>query len=215
MQRKPETLLSPARRRFVLGATGAVLAAPLSAWALDRTPAQTEGPFYPDKMPSDLDADLVRVAGKDAQAMGTVAHVMGRVTDLDGRPLSGALVEIWQCDANGRYLHTADRRDPPPRDGNFQGYGKLVTEFDGSYRFRTIRPVVYPGRTPHIHFAVRAPGRRDLVTQLYIKGEPNNLRDGPFRGLSASDQALVMAEFAKAPEIEAGAERAIWNIAIG
>ena len=203
------------RRALVLGGLVGLAGLPPLAAALDRTPPQTEGPFYPDLLPLDLDADLVRVSGKPAQAMGTVAHVLGRVTDTDGRPIAGALVEIWQCDANGRYLATGDRRDPPPRDGNFQGFGKLITGADGAYRFRTIRPVIYPGRAPHIHFAVRAPGRRDLITQLYIAGEPANARDGVFRGLSPAQQALVAAAFRPAPELEPGAERADWTIVVG
>ncbi len=216
MLRKPGTPAPIGRRQLVLGGlVGLATLSPLAAAALERTPAQTEGPFYPDMLPSDLDADLVRVVGKATEALGTVAHVAGRVTDSEGRPIVGALVEIWQCDANGRYLATGDRRDPPPRDGNFQGYGKLVTGADGAYRFRTIRPVLYPGRAPHIHFAVRSPGRRDLITQLYIEGERANANDGPFRGLSAAQQALVSAAFRPAPEIEPRAQKAEWNIVLG
>jgi protocatechuate 3,4-dioxygenase beta subunit len=116
------------------------------------------------RFPEDVDNDLVVVRGAQTRAVGVVTHVMGRVVDTDGRPLSGATVEIWQCDAHGRYLHPADTGDQP-RDSAFQGYGRVSSGPDGAYHFRTIRPVAYPGRTPHIHFAVSAPGRRRLITQ--------------------------------------------------
>jgi protocatechuate 3,4-dioxygenase beta subunit len=141
------------RRLILIGAAtavGAILQPKLlHAAGLVLTPRQTEGPFYPVELPTDRDSDLVRVTGADAQAMGQVAHVMGRVLDPRGRPVPGALVEIWQCDANGRYLHPGDRGGP--RDLRFQGYGQALTEAGGGYHFRTIRPVPYPGRTPHIH----------------------------------------------------------------
>jgi len=146
------------------------------------TPAQATGPFYPVQFPTDVDNDLVVLRGSDARAQGTVTHIMGRVLGADGRPIAGAQVEIWQCDANGRYLHPGDRGSRP-RDAAFQGYGRAVAAADGSYRFRTIRPVSYPGRTPHIHFAVRAPGRTDLVTQMYVAGEPLNERDSLYASL--------------------------------
>jgi protocatechuate 3,4-dioxygenase beta subunit len=96
------------------------------------------------------------------------------VLGLDGRPLPDAVVEIWQCDSRCRYLHPGDRGGP--RNGAFQGYGRIRTGADGAYRFRTIRPIAYPGRTPHIHFAVAAPGRKALITQMYVAGEPLNAR---------------------------------------
>ena len=150
-----------ARRRLVLAGPAALAgaAAPsvLRAADLLLTPPQTEGPFYPVELPSDRDADLVRVTGADARAMGTVTHVTGRVLDRASRPLPGVLVEIWQCDANGRYRHPLERGGRP-LDPGFQGYGRALTDKGGGYRFRTIRPVPYPGRTPHIHFAINQNG---------------------------------------------------------
>jgi protocatechuate 3,4-dioxygenase, beta subunit len=176
------------RRRFVLSglaATGAlILPGALSAQqaALVATPQQSAGPFYPVKFPPDIDSDLVVLRGSAARAEGTVTHVMGRVLGLDGKPIPNATVEIWQCDAGGRYIHPGDTGGRP-RDRAFQGYGRTVSDADGAYRFRTIKPVPYPGRTPHIHFAVRAPGRRELITQMYVAGEPQNEGDFLYRSI--------------------------------
>jgi protocatechuate 3,4-dioxygenase, beta subunit len=176
------------RRRFVLSglaATGAlILPGALSAQqaALVATPQQSAGPFYPVKFPPDIDSDLVVLRGSAARAEGTVTHVMGRVLGLDGKPIPNATVEIWQCDARGRYIHPGDTGGRP-RDRAFQGYGRTVSDADGAYRFRTIKPVPYPGRTPHIHFAVRAPGRRELITQMYVAGEPQNEGDFLYRSI--------------------------------
>src|ERR1700674_4672216 len=155
-------------------------AASFSLWARPRTieaatlpltPAQTAGPFYPVTLPRDSDNDLIQVAGNNAAARGTVTYLAGRVLDVDGRPVSGARVEIWQCDANGRYHNVRDERAGPPLDENFQGYGQTATDGTGGYRFVTIRPVSYPGRTPHIHFAVSGPGFPRFITQMYVAGE--------------------------------------------
>jgi len=179
MIRRPAVHLS--RRTLLAGAalSTASLLVPerLAAAALVPTPGQTEGPFYPVEFPPDMDNDLVRIAGQGAQALGQVTHITGRVSDMRGQPQRGAVIEIWQCDANGIYRH--------PRAGGqgridhaFQGYGRTQVDEQGAYRFRTIRPMPYPGRTPHIHFAVHVPGRGRLVTQMYIDGETQNARDG-------------------------------------
>jgi protocatechuate 3,4-dioxygenase beta subunit len=116
------------------------------------------------------------------------------VLALDGAPVADALVEIWQCDANGRYIHSEDR-GRRPRDRGFQGYGKTRSARDGGYRFRTIKPVAYPGRAPHIHVAVTAPGHKPLVTQLYVEGAPQNGRDFLRSLLSAEEMAAVTVPF--------------------
>ena len=165
------------RRDLLAVIAGAAALAPVRALgALAPTPAQSRGPFYPDRLPLDRDNDLVQVEGHLDLARGEITDLIGRVLDADGEPLGGALVEIWQCDANGRYIHRGDSGGRP-RDPGFQGYGRFETGPDGGYRFRTIRPVPYPGRAPHIHFAVQAPGRRPLVTQMYVDGAPENARD--------------------------------------
>lgn len=168
------------RRRRLIGslAAGAGLLpnVPAALAALLITAPQTRGPFYPRELPLDADNDLVKVAGRSALARGEITDLTGRVMDARGRAVAGAVVEIWQCDANGRYHHPRDRRDAP-LDENFQGYGSFVADADGRYRFRTIKPVAYPGRAPHIHFAVKAPGAEPFVTQMYAAGAPENARD--------------------------------------
>jgi protocatechuate 3,4-dioxygenase beta subunit len=188
-------------RRFLIrtgvsALTLGLTSAPLPAWAaqLLRTPRQTRGPFYPTEIPLDHDNDLVTVAGQPGLAKGAIANVVGRVVDESGRPLRQARVEIWQCDVNGRYRHPWDRRDVP-LDPSFQGYGHVVTGTDGAYRFRTIKPVPYPGRAPHIHFAISGPGFEPLVTQLYVAGAPENASDGVLNGIrdAKARQSLVVA----------------------
>ena len=165
------------RRRWLGGAAAVGLSlATARAAGLVKTPRQTTGPFYPYDHALESDADLVRVGGRDTLAKGVIAHLGGVVKDHRGRPVPGAEVEIWQCDANGRYHHPRDRRNAP-LDQNFQGYGRSRTGSDGGYRFRTIRPVAYPGRAPHIHFVIRGPGFEPFVTQMYVQGAPENAGD--------------------------------------
>ncbi len=166
------------RRTFVVTAASVAVfgGAPKARASSDPipTPRQSAGPFYPNTIPPDSDADLISVAGRSERAKGTVTNLAGRILDPRGRPVSGALVEIWQCDALGSYHHP---RDGGGRDPNFQGYGRTESGGDGGYGFRTIRPVAYPGRTPHIHFAVSAVDFPRLTTQMYVAGEPRNDRD--------------------------------------
>lgn len=186
------------RRALLVGATSALAAqavAPIARAAspLVVTPGQTEGPFYPLTLPADMDSDLVRVKGQAAQAIGTVTHVSGRILDRHGEPVRGAMVEIWQCDAHGIYNHPGDSGQRR-RDAAFQGYGRVEVDAGGRYAFRTIRPVAYPGRTPHIHFKVHAPGVGRLTTQMYVYGERQNATDGVLNGIRdrrARDSVIV------------------------
>src|SRR5881628_1125190 len=155
---------------LTLGARGAF------ADQLVRTPRQTEGPFYPDKLPLDTDNDLVIVNDALTPAVGQVTYLSGRILDEQGQPVRSALVEIWQVDGNGVYLHSGSS-NREKRDGNFQGFGRFLTGSSGEYLFRTVKPVPYPGRTAHIHFAVKLKGRDKFTTQCYGKGEPENERD--------------------------------------
>lgn len=211
-------------RRRMLGASAVGLAGlvlpgifrPLAAEALPPTPAQTPGPFYPLSYPADSDNDLVHVSGRSEPASGVVTRIAGRVLDRDGHPVTGARVEIWQCDANGRYHHVRDDRADRPRDDNFQGYGRTVTDGSGGYHFLTIRPVPYPGRTPHIHFAVLAGGRQPFVTQMYVAGEPGNDRDQLLRSISdpaARDRIIVALQ--PAPAIGRDALAGAFDIVLG
>ncbi len=163
------------------------------------TPSAMEGPFYPTPAMrfADADNDLVKIAGQVTEAGGEIVVLKGRVLDAEGAPVAGARIEIWQCDANGRYLHTGDSgRSRPARDGAFQGFGHVVTGDDGAYAFRTIKPVAYPGRTPHIHVKVFPPGgRATLTTQFYIDGHPLNAGDFLWRRMSAVEQAAVAMAF--------------------
>jgi len=182
------------RRRVVLGGSAALLSAPLAAAQRALTPSQMLGPFYPVTPPLHKDNDLTLVEDSSVRADGQISDLSGRVLDMDGQPLAGLRVEIWQCDANGRYRHPRDRSDVEA-DPNFQGFGHTVTDAEGRYRFRTIRPVPYPGRTPHIHAAVIQEGARPFVTQIYVAGEPLNLRDGLFMRVPEALRPLLLADF--------------------
>ncbi len=156
------------------------------------TPSQTEGPFYPVALPADSDFDLLR-NGSLSYSKGQACWVEGAVTDLQGKPVAGAQVEIWQCDEAGHYHHPGDGSRA---DKAFQGFGKVVVSADGRYRFRTIRPVAYSGRTPHIHVKVRLGSRELLTTQLYVQGDPHNARDFLWRNLrDEADRAALTAAF--------------------
>ena len=206
------------RRRLMVGAaTLAAMRAVPAAAALSSTPGQTEGPFYPLELPLDSDNDLIRVEGRPERASGTILHLGGRVLDPEGRPVRGARVEIWQCDAFGVYHHPGDRGGPA--DPDFQGFGATEVTDDGAYRFRTIEPVPYPGRTPHIHFKIAGPGFEPLTTQMYVAGRPQNERDFLYRRLDPKARDLVTVKLVPAPDLEpsakSGAKRASFEIVLG
>lgn len=189
-------LPSATRRRLSAGilglaATGWVIRAQAQDARLHPTPRVSEGPFYPDRMPTDTDFDLLK-NGTTPYGKGQAVWLTGLVTDTAGVPVKGAAVEIWQCDMDGHYLHSSfDAKSPK----EFQGFGRTVADSEGRYRFRTIRPAIYAGRTPHIHVKVWV-GKRDvLTTQLFVQGDPGNARDFLWRNLSAADQQSVAVAF--------------------
>jgi len=180
------------------------------------TPPQTEGPFYPTSFPADLDNDLVQVRGQAARAMGTVLHLKGRVLGRGGKPASGALVEIWQSDSHGIYDHPRQSgRDK--RDLAFQGYGRMMADAQGSYSFRTLKPVAYPGRTPHIHLKVATGSGAMLTSQFYIAGEPQNERDGLYRAAARdpAQRTRIDMKLEPANGLEAGALATSMDIVVG
>ncbi len=204
-------------RRLLLGAglglAGLAAMAP-AARALVATPRQTPGPFYPARIPLDHDNDLIQVTGRGARAEGIPLQLFGRVLTESGRAVPGARVEIWQCDAFGFYHHPRDRGGRA--DPNFQGYGRMAVDAEGAYRFRTIRPVSYPGRTPHIHVAVSGPGFEPLITQMYVAGEPGNESDGILNRIrDPQARASVMVDLVAAPELEPGGLAGEFDIVLG
>ena len=206
-------------RRGFLGALslGAAAFATRSAFAeeLVRTPRQTEGPFYPDKLPLDTDNDLIIVNDSITPAVGEITHLSGRIVDAAGNPIRNALVEIWQVDGKAVYLHTRDS-SVKKRDTNFQGFGRFLTGSSGEYYFRTIKPVPYPGRTPHIHFKIKKSGKEVLTTQCYIKGHPGNERDGIWQEIpKGSARDAVTIEFAGLKDSKIGELAAKFDIVIG
>lgn len=176
------------RRLFLLAPLIALLPrAAGAAPALIATPRQALGPFYPLRPDSAAGNDLGVADGQERSAgkpQGTPLTIVGRVLDAGGRPQSGVLLEIWQTNAHGRYHHPHDD-SPQPLDPGFRGYGRATTGADGRYRFATIEPVAYPGRTPHVHFRLSRAGRELLVTQMYLPGPAGagNDRDGLFMAI--------------------------------
>ncbi len=187
----------PVLRRRLLTAAAALIAAPvfirgvLAQESRRLTPSQTEGPFYPVALPADSDFDLL-AQGSTRYTQGQASWLEGVVTDRVGRPVRDAVVEIWQCDEQGHYHHPGGggRADPA-----FQGFGRASVGSDGDYRFRTIRPAKYSGRTPHIHVKVKLGKRELLTTQLYVAGDPGNERDFLWRSLSAADRDAITVPF--------------------
>jgi len=181
------------RRRLLCG----IVALPVTGLAaIDSTPSAAEGPFYPlaGMRFDDIDSDLVKVAGKVALAGGEIVTLAGRVLEASGTPVAGARIEIWQCDVNGRYLHRGDRGGAA-RDDGFQGFGHDISKADGAYAFRTIKPVPYAGRTPHIHVKVLIDNRERLTTQFYLPDHPGNARDWLYQRIAVHSRERVTMRF--------------------
>lgn len=214
-----DSLFTPSRRMF-LGTLGACLFTTRGLFAeqLMHTPPLTEGPFYPDKLPLDTDNDLIIINNSLTPAVGQITHLTGRVLSESGSPIKDATVEIWQCDAKQVYLHTADSIPKArQRDKNFQGFGRFTTGSKGEYRFRTIKPVPYPGRpAPHIHFKIKKGDRELLTTQLFIRGHQGNKRDGVYQDIrDLVDRELVLVDFKRIKDSKVGELSANFDIILG
>jgi protocatechuate 3,4-dioxygenase beta subunit len=206
------------RRVMQAGALGlaAFVTPGVFAEALMQTPRMGEGPFYPDKLPLDTDNDLIKISDSVTPAVGQITHLGGRILDRKGNPVRNALIEIWQCDTNGAYLHSrsANRKD---RDSHFQGYGRFLTSKSGEYYFRTIKPVAYPGRTPHIHVKISRNDETLLTTQVFNDNEiERNIRDGLFRRLKTQEQrGALLANFKPMKDSKIDELIASWDAVLG
>ncbi len=192
-------------RRLLIAGAAATLATPALAQTRTRLPAMTDGPFYPPaawrKRWEDWDADLTqtRRGSQTLQARGETLGLELSVADSQGKIIDGAEVEIWQCDVLGSYRHPSVRDSASERDDGFQGFGSARSGADGALSFKTIKPVVYPGRTPHIHIKLRHAAFGEVTSQLFIAGDAGNARDGLWRSLSPAAQAAVAMRLEAGP----------------
>ena len=210
--------MSQRNRRTFLGGTSLAIAAMttkgLFAELLDLTPPVGEGPFYPDKLPLDTDNDLLRINDAITPAVGDITHLTGRLLDRKGDPIRNAVVEIWQVDNNGVYIHSQSSGSGN-LDKNFQGFGRFLTGTKGNYYFRTLKPVAYPGRPPHIHFKVKRKGEPDFTTQMFVKGDKRNERDGLFRRSDSAGRQSLLVDFKPLESSKAGELQAHFDIVMG
>jgi protocatechuate 3,4-dioxygenase, beta subunit len=204
------------RRHFLrnLAATTAFFTVPGAfAEALMQTPAVGYGPFYPDHLPLDTDNDLILINDSLTPAVGEITYVSGRILGPSGDPIRNAMIEIWEADSNGIYIHSKSGGDKSKQDKNFQGYGRFLTGETGEYLFRTIKPVAYTGRCPHIHYAIQLQGHDKWTTELHIKGDPKNATDGVTRNVKNPE--LLCAKFSPIPGAKAGELSARHDIIMG
>ena len=205
------------RRRFLQASSLAATAFTtkgLFAELLDLTPRVGEGPFYPDKLPLDTDNDLLRINDAITPAVGDITHLSGRLLDRHGSPIRNAIVEIWQVDNNGVYIHSGSNASNE-LDHNFQGFGRFLTGTKGQYYFRTIKPVAYPGRPPHIHFKIKRKGERDFTTQMFVQGDKRNERDGLFRRADNDGRQSLLVDFTPLDGSKANELQANFDIILG
>lgn len=208
-------------RRGVLTASFAIAGAALAGIApafgqkveLRETAQDALGPFYPIAVPGDQDFDLTQIVGKEGRAKGQLLYVSGRVLNTNGEPIPDAVIEIWQANAVGRYAHPGDD-NKNPLDPNFQGYAKIRTAADGSYRLKTIKPGEYGSRTPHIHFDVKGKNSR-VITQMYFGGEAKNATDGLLGRRSPESKKTLISRYGKpAGQQEKDALVALWDVVL-
>jgi len=200
-------------KRYFLHRLAGLVTFSAANFALARvTPRQSLGPFYPSTPPLDSDSDLTFVEGKKGRASGHVTNLYGQVYSLNGSFVPKANIEIWQCDAFGGYHHPSDGGG---KDPFFQGYGKTMTDDKGQFRFKTIKPVAYPGRAPHIHLRI-SKGSKELVTQIYVLGNPANRTDFLLNSIPSKEaRQSLMIPFKDDPNGAVGELVAIFNPIIG
>src|SRR6266568_4848832 len=211
-------------RRHVLGmaiaAGGVAMSGALSSvfgQALKRTPGEILGPFYPVLRSVEKTADLTTRPGKPGRAAGQVIYAMGRVVNVQGQPVKGARVELWQANTHGRYTHPSDT-NPAPLDPNFEGFAVQTTDAEGRYRFKTIKPGAYPAnpnwmRPPHLHFEVTGKVNR-LVTQMYFPGESLNDKDLLLQNLRANKDGAIAKVLLPTADVEPASRLVVWDIVL-
>ena len=204
------------RRHFAIGAAAVASASAAKSATLIPTSSQDLGPFYPIVRPADHDADLTHIKGRRGTAMGQPINVIGRIVDLHGNPVRGASLDIWQCNAAGRYAHPGDTANPAALDPNFQGFARLASDRDGQFKFRSVKPKDYDTpigrRTPHIHFSIDGHSER-LVTQMYFPGEPLNDIDVLLKNASPKESVIAEAIDRLSGDPQALAFR--WTVVLG
>ena len=192
------------RRKFIkAGAAGTLISSASLAVKSNpiATPSETEGPFYPVIAQEDKDFDLTMIEGHESAAKGKHIHVEGRVVDLDGNPISGVTVDIWQCNAVGRYAHPHDK-NPAPLDPDFQGWGIMSTNQNGEFNFKTVYPGAYKvsdewSRPPHIHYKVSKRGYLELTTQMYFPDEPLNEVDNLILRKAPEERGMMISKLSQ------------------
>ncbi len=186
----------------------ACLVLPALAQSRQVLPGMTEGPFYPPRrwretgpLADDWDADLTTVqrAGRSLHAQGEHLGLTLSVVDTQGSRVDGTRIEIWQCDALAAYRHPSVALQPGAYDEGFQGFGSATTGVQAQVSLRTIRPVPYPGRTPHIHLTLRHASFGELTSQLFVAGDPGNPGDFLWRRLGAAQQQALAMMLQPAP----------------
>src|SRR5438128_4739360 len=185
--------------------------------ALNRTPGEILGPFYPVLRSVEKTADLTARPGKPGRAAGQVIYAMGRVVNVQGQPVKGARVELWQATTHGRYTHPS-ATNPSPLDPNFEGFAVQDTDAEGRYRFKTIKPGAYPAtvdwmRPPHLHFEVTGKINR-TITQMYFPGEPLNDKDLLLQNIRANKKSLIAKVLPPTSDVEPDSRIVVWNIVL-
>lgn len=169
---------------------------------IDPELAELTGPAFGDEVIGALDHDLTRNGRVNGEPLGERIVVTGQVLDEHGAPVPNTLIEIWQANAAGRYVHRKDQHDAP-LDPNFFGAGRCLTDDQGRYRFYTIRPGAYPwGNHPnawrpnHIHFSLFGPSiATRLITQMYFPGDPLLAFDPIYASVPESARERLISEF--------------------